>query len=527
MKRIVKISTAVIAAVVLGTGVLAGCSNTPDPDPTPTPTPTPTQIKLDQETLSLDADRSEQLVATGAEEIVWRSENEAVATVDEDGNVTGINPGTCKIVAATEDGKYEAECTVTVTGYHLSKNVFSGFTKVENNTYNGEYNYAVNNTSEDAFIVSYDRSKMTNSWTSLVLWYDCALSPTSFDLTFEVTKGSIPCVQFEFGGESSFKQFERYAVTDGVNTISLNLTDVDLDGEGSWKAIYLELNNPCPLEGTEDTQKGETEIKFTSVQLKEGEKKAPAAPANAEVTDGVVYWDRVLAASEYELEVDGEAITDLGARTRAAGDAPVMRRAYKPTDENAFTAGEHTAKIRSKNSAGVSDWKEFSFIVEGGAGDTELKEAFVGITKHENNQYNTSANYFTATESEDAISLSFTAAAADPATWSYPEWNTYLFYFDTATISAKKLHIRLKLTEGDLEQVRFQIDRWNNETSSSEMVYGADLTFDADGYAELTIDVESAKLANSNGSVMLYLGKYAMVGQSYTIEVLDVSLYSE
>ena len=130
MKRIVKISTAVIAAVVLGTGVLAGCS----PDPTPTPTPTPTQIKLDQETLSLDADRSEQLVATGAEEIVWRSENEAVATVDEDGNVTGINPGTCKIVAATEDGKYEAECTVTVTGYHLSKNVFSGFTKVENNT---------------------------------------------------------------------------------------------------------------------------------------------------------------------------------------------------------------------------------------------------------------------------------------------------------------------------------------------------------------------------------------------------------
>ena len=147
MKRIVKISTAVIAAVVLGTGVLAGCS----PDPTPTPTPTPTQIKLDQETLSLDADRSEQLVATGAEEIVWRSENEAVATVDEDGNVTGINPGTCKIVAATEDGKYEAECTVTVTGYHLSKNVFSGFTKVENNTYNGEINYAIDNTSEDAF----------------------------------------------------------------------------------------------------------------------------------------------------------------------------------------------------------------------------------------------------------------------------------------------------------------------------------------------------------------------------------------
>ena len=128
-----------------------------------------------------------------------------------------------------------------------------------------------------------------------------------------------------------------------MNTISLNLTDVDLDGEGSWKAIYLELNNPCPLEGTEDTQKGETEIKFTSVQLKEGEKKAPAAPANAEVTDGVVYWDRVFAASEYELEVDGEAITDLGARTRAAVDAHVMRRYHKPTDGNSLRGGERTA----------------------------------------------------------------------------------------------------------------------------------------------------------------------------------------
>ena len=231
MKRIMKISTAVIAAVVLGTGVLAGCSNTPDPDRPQGPTPTPTQITLDQETLSLDADRSEQLIATGAEKIVWRSENEAVATVDEDGNVTGINPGTCKIVAATEDGKYEAECTVTVTGYHLSKNVFSGFTKVENNTYNGEINYAIDNSSEDAFIVSYDRAKMTNAWTSLVLWYDCALSPTSFDLTFEVTKGSIPCVQFEFGG----KTLSGKALMDFCETVARegyllrNVSDRQLD----------------------------------------------------------------------------------------------------------------------------------------------------------------------------------------------------------------------------------------------------------------------------------------------------------
>lgn len=504
-----------IAALTLLIMVVSACVVGCGPKGTDVTPPPSSPFTLDKETLSLDADVSEQLVASGANELVWDSDNKAVATVDANGNVTGVNAGTCKVTASTQDGKYQAECVVTVTGYHLSNKVVAGINKIENNTYNGEINYAIDNSDENAFVVSYDRSKMTNKWTSLVLWYDCSLNATSFELEFEIVKGSLPVVQFEFGGESSFKQFERYTTNTGKNTIKLNTTDLDLDGEGSWKAIYLELNNPCPIEGTTDENLGETVIRFTKIAMVVGEKAAPEAPATAEVKDGVVYWDRVLAAAEYELEVDGVAVTDIGARTRPAGDAPVMRRAYKPTEANAFAVGEHTARIRSKNSAGVSAWTEFTFTVAGGA--TENPAAFHGITSNGNNQYNATPNFYTATALEDgSIKLSFTAATSD-------KWSTYLFNFDTATIDATKLHIKLRLASGNLEKVRFQIDRWDSEASTSVTVYGEDLVF-VDGVAELTIDVESAKLASSNGAVMLFLNMYATAGSAIEIEVIDVTL---
>ena len=489
---------------------MVGCSETPKES-----TGTTSSITLDKENISLDAGRSEQLSASSAE-VDWRTSDPGVATVDENGNVTGVNEGTCKITASTKDGKYESECVVVVSGYRLSKNVVSGINKIENNTYNGEINYVVNGSDDNAFVVSYDRSKMTNTWTSLVLWYDATMNATSFELEFEVTKGSLPVMQFEFGGESSFKQYQRYAVKPGKNSVSLNTTDVDLDGEGSWKAIYLELNNPCPLEGTTDETKGETEIKFTKIAMVEGEKQAPVAPGYAEVKDGVVYWERVFAASEYELEVDGNTINDLMQRTRPSGDAPMMCRAYKPTEEKAFAVGKHNAKIRSKNSAGVSEWKEFTFTVA--ASSQETAETFRGITGQGNNQYNATKDFYTATINADkSVKIGFTAAATD-------EWSTYLFNFDTATVEATKLHIKVRLVSGNLKQVRFQIDRWDSETSSSKTVYGNDLVFD-DGEAELTIDVESEKLAASNGSVMLFLNKYATAGETFEIEITDVSLF--
>ena len=286
---------------------------------------------------------------------------------------------------------------------------------------------------------------------------------------------------------------------------------MDLDGEGSWKAVYLELNNPCPLEGTTDETKGETEIKFTKIAMVEGEKQAPEAPGYAEVKDGVVYWERVFAASEYELEVDGSAITDLTQRTRPSGDAPMMCRAYKPTEKKAFAVGEHTAKIRSKNSAGVSAWKEFKFTVK--APSQETAGTFRGITKHRNNEYNNTPDFYTATiNANKSVKIEFTAAADNT-------WSTYIFEFDTKSIKATKLHIKMRRVSGNLAQVGFGVN------GGSGAIYEKDFPFDDNGEAELTIDVESEKLAASYGSVMLYLSKYAPAGEKIEIEITDVSLF--
>lgn len=484
-----------------------GCNQSPNGNGTTS------SITLDKENLNLDAGRSEQLSASSAE-VKWKTSDPGVATVDENGKVTGVNEGMCKITASTKDGKFESECVVVVSGYRLSKNVVSGINKIENNTYNGEINYAVNGSDDNAFMVSYDRSKMTNTWTSLILWYDATIEATSFELDFEVTKGSLPVMQFEFGGESSFKQYQRYAVKPGKNSVRLNTTDVDLDGKGSWKAVYLELNNPCPLEGITDETKGETEIKFTKIAMVAGEKQAPEAPGYAEVREGVVYWERVFAASGYELVVDEIAITDLMQRTRPSGDAPMMCRAYSPTKEKAFAAGPHNAKIRSKNSAGVSEWKEFTFTVA--AGSQEDAKTFRGITGHENNEYSFTKDFYTATINEDnSVKIGFTGLVDKDN-----KWNTYLFKFNTATIEATKLHIKMRRVSGNLEKVSFGIN------GGSGAIYEGDLTFDSDdGVAELTIDVESAKLAASYGSVMLYLNKFAPAGEKIEIEITDVSLF--
>lgn len=46
--------------------------------------------------------------------VTWKSSNEAVATVDESGEVTAVGNGTADITATTEDGNFKATCQVTV-----------------------------------------------------------------------------------------------------------------------------------------------------------------------------------------------------------------------------------------------------------------------------------------------------------------------------------------------------------------------------------------------------------------------------
>ena len=79
-----------------------------------------TGVVLDHSKLSINVDESKALTATVLPEnatnkaVTWKSDNEAVATVDNNGNVTGIAAGTAVIKVVTTDGNFEAACTVTV-----------------------------------------------------------------------------------------------------------------------------------------------------------------------------------------------------------------------------------------------------------------------------------------------------------------------------------------------------------------------------------------------------------------------------
>lgn len=77
-------------------------------------------VSLNQETLALAVGKTATLTATVLPEdatnknVTWASDNEDVATVDENGLVTAVAAGTANITVTTEDGGHTATCAVTV-----------------------------------------------------------------------------------------------------------------------------------------------------------------------------------------------------------------------------------------------------------------------------------------------------------------------------------------------------------------------------------------------------------------------------
>lgn len=81
-----------------------------------------TSISLDQINLSIPVGSSQKIAATvmptiaSDKTVTWTSSNEGVATVDANGNVTGISMGTATITATTNDGSnLSAVCSIVVT----------------------------------------------------------------------------------------------------------------------------------------------------------------------------------------------------------------------------------------------------------------------------------------------------------------------------------------------------------------------------------------------------------------------------
>lgn len=79
-----------------------------------------TGVTLDKQTLELYTGDSQPLTATVQpanatnKNVTWSSDNETVATVDANGNVTAVAAGTATITVTTADGSHTATCKVTV-----------------------------------------------------------------------------------------------------------------------------------------------------------------------------------------------------------------------------------------------------------------------------------------------------------------------------------------------------------------------------------------------------------------------------
>ena len=86
-----------------------------------------TGVTLNKENLSLKTGESETLVATVSPDnatnkvVNWSSEDDTVATVDNNGKVTAVKEGTTTITVTTEDGSFTDACEVSVACSHLNQ----------------------------------------------------------------------------------------------------------------------------------------------------------------------------------------------------------------------------------------------------------------------------------------------------------------------------------------------------------------------------------------------------------------------
>ena len=110
----VKHGTAVITCTTVNRNMTALCKVTVQK------TVRSTSVRLDEKSLTMRGGKSVTLVATikpdnvSINTVTWSSDNKKVATVDNNGKVTAVAPGTCKITCTTKDSGLTATCKVTV-----------------------------------------------------------------------------------------------------------------------------------------------------------------------------------------------------------------------------------------------------------------------------------------------------------------------------------------------------------------------------------------------------------------------------
>ena len=540
MKKFAKIAVLCLSAVALMG--MSGCKNdNKDPDD-PIVEKEVKVIGLElAESITVDCGATQKLEAKVLPEnatnkaVTWSSDNPNIATVSDDGTVTGVANGSTVVKCTTVDGGYIRECAVTVRGYKLSNKVFENFgLVVTNESYNAsqesgnttEYkDYKVDDSNEDYLQFSFNR-KETKDWSSVQCWYDQKDNYSSLEMEVELVEGSVPAIMVEFGGEAHFKQFKRINLEKGkVSKFSMNISDYNVktgdQGDGSWGFIYLELNNP---NDSSDATRGNDEnvvIRIRKMALVEGTKTAPEK-INGLRFDTILnklVFEKDVAATNYGLEVykiEGETETLLNLDVRmtrfaVAGEKiPNMEVAFTPkktaeVNENfAEVPGSYKARVKGINSVGEGEWCDFvNFVIE------DKGESTTGY-KHTNilnngeitvNEYNGGPNKDTykAELTDEGYKLSFTGATTEN---EWQVWDAFVAKYDT-TKEYSKLIVKFKVLKSANPIQKVVVELAAGESDPSNNVWTMnDVSPDEEGNVAIAIDITKS-VSTFNGSIIL------------------------
>ncbi|MCI7011203.1 MAG: Ig-like domain-containing protein [Prevotella sp.] len=120
--------TITVSAVKPGECTIKCEGNTGNPAPTCkviVEANSPTSVSISPSNVSVDIEQStyvnaEMTPSNAVSKLIWWSDDENIATVDNTGKITGISEGRTKVWVRAEEGGFEAYCTVDVTVPKLS-----------------------------------------------------------------------------------------------------------------------------------------------------------------------------------------------------------------------------------------------------------------------------------------------------------------------------------------------------------------------------------------------------------------------
>lgn len=241
-----------------------------------------TGITISNTALTLERDQTATITAgtqpanADNRNIIWKSNNTEVATVDSNGNVKAVGYGTATITATTEDGGYSKTCVISVpenievTGISLSSEkitVTKGRTAdlkvtiLPEDATNKNYTYEISDESviglQGKGVKGLKAGTATITFTTEDGQYSktCTVTvvepETELTITSNVYQISVDNIIYQVTPDTTVAEFKENIITNATTIILKNkdgieLTDTDLVGTEATLEISLDVPNEEP-----------------------------------------------------------------------------------------------------------------------------------------------------------------------------------------------------------------------------------------------------------------------------------------